>query len=402
MDKDWKVFQTDVLDLLNQYRGFFDHFERVGSLSDNSRPDAFARITREEKKEIWVIDAKNKDEIGEEDKRRMEKYIRQVNQNPLDTGLELSELSDHEVKGIFILPENISTEYKVVSFDRLHQFLQKELIYTDTDKIVRDIAKMAERKELTQEQARLLNSSLKPFRSRLEKARDELEKLEEEFVGLKLHTPPYKHLDYSPPTDAVIRHEKRPGTLLIDIPYSMNEAEKAEDNAREIENHIEGKSYYASIHEFEVSSEFACPPKKFREKVEKVFGILSPMKLAEIYTPKFNVEKSYHDGYVELKSSELGFYLKIISKDDVKHRVEASLNNEAVSRMKERSMNSRADFGEFNNDRWTHEAEVTEEREIKYGRTEALEDYKQKVDNIFHSAVNPVYSRKVARKVKKQ
>jgi len=36
----------------------FDFFERVGSLSDDSRPDCFARISREDKKEIWVIDAK--------------------------------------------------------------------------------------------------------------------------------------------------------------------------------------------------------------------------------------------------------------------------------------------------------------------------------------------------------
>ena len=78
MNKDWKVFQTDVLDLLRQYEGFFDSFERVGSLSDNSRPDAFARITREEKKEVWVLDAKNKGEISEEDEERMQKYIDQI------------------------------------------------------------------------------------------------------------------------------------------------------------------------------------------------------------------------------------------------------------------------------------------------------------------------------------
>ena len=61
--KDWKVFQQDVLDVLRQYEGYLDFFERVGSLSDRSRPDSVARVSREDKKEVWVLDAKNKDSV---------------------------------------------------------------------------------------------------------------------------------------------------------------------------------------------------------------------------------------------------------------------------------------------------------------------------------------------------
>jgi len=98
---DWKVFQTDVLDALNQYKEFFDFFERTGTLSDSSRPDCIARVTRERKK-IWGFDAKNKDGVDAEDEERMNKYIKQLKNNPLDIGLDHSELGDHEVEGVFI------------------------------------------------------------------------------------------------------------------------------------------------------------------------------------------------------------------------------------------------------------------------------------------------------------
>lgn len=402
MNKDWKVFQTDVLDLLRQYEGFFDSFERVGSLSDNSRPDAFARITREEKKEVWVLDAKNKGEIGEEDEKRMQKYIDQVARNPTDVGLELSELSDHQLRGIFITSERASSEYEVIGFKRLHQFLQKQLIYTDTDKIVRDVAKMVERKELSQSQARLLNRSLKPFRNRLEKVQSDLKMLEKEFVGLKLYTPPFGSLDFSPPSDAVLMHKEREGVFLIDIPYSPQEAEKAEERARQIEDRIEEKAYYVSIHSFDVDSEFACPPEKFKEKLTQVLGILSPEAVAEMFKPKFEVEKTYEDGYIVLKSDRLGFHLRVASENDIDHRIEAALSSEAVSRMKERCTNSRTEFGVFEGDKWSQSITVKEDLSIEHTGVESLESYRQSVKNIFHSSVNPVYSKKVAKAVEEK
>jgi hypothetical protein len=402
LNKDWKVFQTDVLDLIRQYKGFLDTFERVGSLSDNSRPDCFTRVTREEKKEVWILDAKNKPEINEEDEKRMQKYIDQVARNPVDVGLELSELSQHQLRGIFITPENAESEYEVIEFQRLHQFLQKELIYTDTDKIVRDVAKMVERKELSQSQARLLNKSLEPFRNRLEKVQSDLKMLEKEFVGLNLHTPPFKQLNFSPPSDAVIKHSKRNGVFLIDIPYSPKEAKKSQQKAEEIEDRIQEKAYYVSLHNFQSESKYSCPPKKFKQKITEELGILSPETISKIYQPKFEVEKQYKDGYIVHKSDKLGFHLKIESKDDINHKIQASLTPEAINRMKNRCTNSQREFGKFKNKKWNQKIQVTENLNIKHNREETLENYKQTVKNIFQSSVNPVYSKKVAKSIEEK
>jgi len=399
VNKDWKVFQTDVLDLLRQYEGFFDSFERVGSLSDNSRPDAFVRITREEKKEVWVLDAKNKGDISEEDDQRMQKYIDQVARRPTDVGLELSKLSEHELRGIYITSEEAGSDYEVVEFRRLHQFLQRELIYTDTDRIVRDVAKMVERKELSQSQARLLNYSLRPFRERLERVQSDLKMLEQEFVGLNLFKPPFNDLDFSPPTDAVITHDKRDGVFLIDIPYSAQEARKAERRASEIEGRMDGKGYYVSIHNFDVDSKFACPPEKFNERLTEVLGILSPESIAEMFNPKFEVEKRYEDGFIVLRSDRLGFYLKIKSFDDINHSIRASLTPETISRMKEICTNSRTEFGKFEDDSWTQEIKVRENLEVEREINESLESYRQSVKNIFQASANPVYSKKIAKKI---
>ncbi|MFB6158605.1 MAG: hypothetical protein ABEJ95_02985 [Candidatus Nanohalobium sp.] len=396
INRDWKVFQTDVLDLVRQYEGFFDFFERVGSLSDNSRPDAFARITREEKKEIWVLDAKNKGSIDSEDEKRMEKYISQVERNPVDVGLELSELSEHELRGIFITLEEAASEFETVAFRRAHQFLQKELIYNDTNRIVRDVAKMAERKELSQSQARLLNRSLRPFRRRLEKVHSDLEELEEEFLSLKLYTPPFSSLEFSPPSDAVLQHSMRDGVFLVDVPYSAEEARKAERRARQLEEKIEQDAYYVSIHSFDVDSDFTCRPEEFKEKLRDAMGILSPEQVAELFHPRLQVEKNYRDGVIELVSPELEFRLTVKSERDVKHEVTAYLNEEAASRIKERNMNTRKELGELEDRTWKHVIEVGENLEIKHRRRENFREYSQTVKNIFHSSVNPVYSRKIA------
>ncbi|MFB6147386.1 MAG: hypothetical protein ABEJ66_00730 [Candidatus Nanohaloarchaea archaeon] len=121
----WEVFQRDVLDALRQYEGYFDFFERVGSLSD-SRPDCFARLTREGKKEIWIVDAKGKEEVEQDDLDRMEKYVEMVRSNPIDVGLELSELAEHDIRGVFVTQgEGRVEDYEQVPFSRFHQFLQE-------------------------------------------------------------------------------------------------------------------------------------------------------------------------------------------------------------------------------------------------------------------------------------
>jgi len=60
------------------------------------------------------------------------------------------------------------------------------------DKVVRDVSKMVERKQLSQSQARLLFRSLKPFEQRIEYATDALEDLEEKFQGLEVKKRPPK------------------------------------------------------------------------------------------------------------------------------------------------------------------------------------------------------------------
>jgi len=141
----------------------------------------------------------------------MEKYLNMLKSNPIDIGLEMTELSDYTFRGIFVTSSS-STElddFETVSFNAFHQFLQSELVYTDTDKVVRDVSKMVERKQLSQSQARLLFRSLKPFEQRIEYATDALEDLEEKFQGLEVKRPPISQFDFDLPVDAVVTHSSR-------------------------------------------------------------------------------------------------------------------------------------------------------------------------------------------------
>ena len=153
---EWDAFQADTLDILRQYDGHFDFFERVGSIED-SRPDCLCRVTREDKKEIWIVDAKNKESIGSEDRKRLEKYRSKIKSNPVEVGLDYSEISDHTIRIITVMNDNTDkSELETVKISSLHQFLQRELIYTDTSRVVRDISKMMKKGELSQNEARIL------------------------------------------------------------------------------------------------------------------------------------------------------------------------------------------------------------------------------------------------------
>jgi hypothetical protein len=408
MEDDWKVFQQDVLDVLRQYEGYFDFFERVGSLSDDSRPDSFARITRDEKKEIWVLDAKNKAEINEEDEQRMEKYLDMAKSNPIDVGLQMTELSEYEIRGIFVTPQERSeTEYEAVKFSELHQFLQKELIYTDTRKVVGDLAKMAERKQLSQNQARLLFRSLKPFEDRLDEAMEKLEELEEKYVGLRLRKPPLSSFDFKVPVDAVLVHEERDKTFLIDIPYSEDEFEGIEEKVDEVKermSRIDKEVYYAALDTFEGhDSEFVHELREIEEEVQRTAGIVSPEDLALLFTPKVSTEKVYEEDYIEVRDTEgLGFRLRVQSFDDVEHRIEVLLPEDATSRIKDRVMNSRKEFGKIEEGLLQHELEVGEDLEVEMsGSKKEFSEYRSDVNSLYHPAVNPVLSKKV-RKAAKQ
>ncbi|MFB6180607.1 MAG: hypothetical protein ABEJ93_01900 [Candidatus Nanohalobium sp.] len=407
-EKDWKVFQQDVLDVLRQYRGYFDFFERVGSLSDDSRPDSFARISREGKKEVWVLDAKNKDEISEEDENRMKKYLEMVKSNPIDVGLQMTELSDYKVRGIFVTPrERPETGFEAVKFSELHQFLQKELIYNNTSKLVRDLAKMAERKQLSQNQARLLFRSLKPFEDRLDQAMEKLEELEEKYVGLKLRKPPLESFDFKVPVDAVLVHEDRDKAFLIDIPYSEDEFEGIEEKVDEVKDRMSGidrEVYYAALDTFEGhNSEYVHSLEDIESEIQRTAGIVSPEEIADLFTPKVSTKKFYEEDYIEVRDTEgLGFRLRVQTFNDFEHRIEIQLPEEATSRLKDRLMNSRKEFGAVEKGVVQQELEITEGLELEIeDEQKTWKEYRSDVKSLYSPAVNPVLSKKIT-KITKQ
>ncbi len=402
---DWDVFQKDVLDVLRQYEGYFDFFERVGSLSDDSRPDCFARISREDKKEIWVLDAKNKPEIDSEDRERMAKYLEMLQANPIDIGLEMSELSDYEFRGIFITEsgELNPDEYEQVKFSALHQFLQHELVYTDTDRVVRDVAKMVERKQLSQSQARLLFRSLKPFEERIQLAMDALEEIETRFVGLELQTPPLSSYDFELPVDAVMKHATRDQIFLFDVPYSPEAVEEIDEKVEEVKkrlSELDQQVYYAAIDTFETGSDsrYVLTPDEVEGEIKETAGIVSPDEVIELFTPKIPVEKEYGDDYVEVRDSiGIGYRARVSTTDDVEHVVEAVLPAEAISQLNETMMNSR-EIGEIENKGFRQRLTVTPALEAVYGDTkEPFRNYKESMKSIYQSSVNPVLGKKVSR-----
>ncbi len=401
---DWSVFQTDVLDVLRQYQGYFDFFERVGSLSD-SRPDCFARVTRENKKEIWIIDAKNKGEVDSEDLERMEKYVGMVKGNPVDVGLELSELAEHDIRGIFVTTPGASPEgYEQVDFPKLHQFLQRELVYTDTEKVVRDVAKMVEREQLSHSQARLLFNSIKPFERRVSRGIKKLEDLEREFVGLELEKPPLDSYDYNIPVDAVVKHSRRNEIFLFDVPYSEDSVDEIEDKVEEIKSRIEEVErpvYYTVINTFpERDSNYLSRPGELRSDIRETAGIVSPEEVLELFTPKIPVEREYGDSYVEIRDrAGIGIRARVESVDDVEHSIEVAMPEEAASSVKDQFLNTR-EIGEMIGNRFRENIEITPELEVQYSQgEESLESFKEAVRSVYQSAVNPVVGRKVSRTV---
>lgn len=406
MTENWQVFQQDVLDVLRQYEGFFDFFERVGSLSDDSRPDCVARISRENKKEVWILDAKNKGEIGSEDRERMDRYMEMLQSNPIDLCLELTEISEYEFRGVFVTPSGNTEvkDYEHVKFSRLHQFLQRELVYTDLDRVVRDISKMAERKQLSQSQARLLFRSLKPFEERLDHVLNHLEKLETKFVGLELMKPPLSEFDFKVPVDAVLVHSEREKAFLIDIPYSREDLD-VEEKVEEVKKRMTGldkELYYAAIDTFSAEErKHVYPLESIENEVRQTAGIVSPDEIARLFTPKIPTEREYHDSFVEVRDTEnIGFLLRVRSTDDVNHVVEAQIPDGIGSSIKDNAVNSRKDFGDVSGNRFRQELEITEDLEVVHdGTKENWGDYRDAVRSIYGSAVNRGLSQKVKRAV---
>lgn len=401
MTDDWDVFQRDVLDVLRQYEGFFDFFERVGSLSDDSRPDCFARISREDKKEIWVVDAKNKGEIDAEDRKRMRKYIDMLRSNPIDAGLEIAEISDYSFRGIFITSSTTKEDdFESVAFNSLHQFLQKELVYTDTDRVVRKVSKMMERQELSQSQARLLFRSLKPFEDRFEQGMNILRSIEEDYVGLEVQEPPIEEFDHDVPVDAVVTHEERDVAFLFDIPYSWEAVKSVEEKAEEIKKILEDLDrdvYYAAINTFKpYDSEYLVRPEQVEADIRQHAGIISPVAVLELFKPKINTEKEFLDGNIRLKSEDADFRMAISSENDVKHRVEAVLPEEAAKNLKNSFINSQRELGSVKDDRYVLEFEVTEDFRIRTSEDQDFSNFRDTVRGVYRSSVNPVLGRKIS------
>lgn len=400
---DWEVFQRDVLDVLRQYEGFFDFFERVGSLSDDSRPDCFARISREDKKEIWVIDAKNKPEFNDGDLERMNKYVEMLKSNPIDIGLEMTELSDYKFRGIFVTSSeaNELDDFETVNFNAFHQFLQKELVYTDTDKVVRDVSKMVERKQLSQSQARLLFRSLKPFEERIEYATDALEDLEEKFQGLQVKRPPLSEFDFDLPVDAVVSHSSRDMAFLFDIPYSWEAVKEVDEKVEEVKsrlNNMDKEVFYAAINTFKPhESEFVMPPEEVEQEIMETAGLVPLEKIVEMFTPKIRTETVEKENSIVVKDTHgFGFRLEVRSYDDIEHVIEANIPEDGISRMKETMMNSRSDFGQLSQRKFRQKITITPDCEVEHdGSTESLEAYRDSVRSIFQSSVNPILSKKV-------
>lgn len=384
---DWQVFQADVLDALKQYEGFFDFFERTGTLSDESRPDCVARVSRE-RKTVWIFDAKNKRSIDEEDEQRMEKYVEQIRNNPLDVGLEFSELGEHEIKGVFIAPEVSKSKFEVVSVKSLHQHLRKELIYTETDRVVRDVAQMAEKEVLPHSQARMLYRSLESFRSSMKRAREKLEQVESSFTDLKLKEHPLEDRE-NLPVDFVLEHRERDRTVLVDVPYRKSKASKLEEIARE-------KDIYVVLGD--ESSEYGCRFDEFEGKLMEKLGILPWRKVAEIFTPKIPTERRFEASKIMIEDTVgLGFKAEIESVKDVEFDVKVEASEKVLNRLKEQKKNSRKNLGNINGRSFRHSFSVDENLKIDYGDIETLDSYLDSVDTVFQSGLNPYLSRKVTR-----
>lgn len=382
---DWKVFQTDVLDALKQYENYFDFFERTGTLSDNSRPDCVARVSRENQK-IWIFDAKNKDSIDEEDEKRMKKYVNQIKQNPLDVGLEFSELGDHEIKPVFITRSECSSKYEVVSVKSLHQHLRKELVYTETSKVVRDIAQMAEKNVLTHNQARMLYRSLDSFRSNMDRARKTLKEVEKSFTALELKEHPLEDWE-SLPVDFILEHPGREKSILLDVPYR-------ESKASELEKMVEDENVVYVV--LGSDSEYGCSFGEFEEHLMRKLGIMSWKKVSNLFTPKIPTKREFEADRIQIKDSiGLGYKAEIKSSKDVKFDVKVQMPEKAVSRLKDQRLNSRKDFGRIDGNIFKHTFSVKKGLEIEHSTTENYEAYLDTVNSVFQSGVNPYLSKKV-------
>ncbi len=398
--KDWQNFQTDVLDTLNQYKGFFDFFERVGNLSDSTRPDCFARISRENKKEVWIIDAKNKGKIDEEDKQRMENYLETTKSNLIDIGLETNELKDYKFRPIFITPRKKRPlqSFEQVTQPHLHQFLQRELIYTDTDKLVRDIAKMMERKELTQNQARLLFKSIKPFEKRLKSTIKKLEGLEEKYEGLNLKKNYLNREEL--PTDVSLIHKPRNKIFFLDIPYSMNEVENSKNKIDYIQQII-GEEYddafYGVIDTFNGKNDKYIINKEDVEfQIRKELGIISKEFIVDLFTPPTKIETFKTPYKTEAQWHNKSHKTIVKTTNDIDYNIRLEIPEEIRRKIENHETNTRTSIFNSNKNALTHSFGITENSKIQVkDRNYTISEYTDVVRSIMKNTVSKTVKQKI-------
>lgn len=369
---DWQAFQADVLDTFRQYRGFMDFYEQVSDLG-GARPDCFVRTDREDKKELWIVDAKNKRELKSGDLQRMQKYVEAVRAEPVNVGLEPSDLEDYALRTVFVAPEKLGCEeHESVPAPRLHQFLQRELVFTDTEKAVRKLSQMVRKRELGHSHARMLYRSLRPYIDTLETSMASLRDLEENYVGLELLEPPISSFDTKLPVDAVLKHRFRDVSFLIDVPYSRKSVESLENRAEELSallSGTDGEVYYAAIDRFGGSdSSFTHEPGRLEPEVADTAGILPVEKVAEWFRPKTKMERTVERGALKFSGEEMS--LLVSTRDDVNFRVEALLPERAASAVREVQQNSRTSLGELDSGRFRMELEISRDGKIDHGAGE--------------------------------
>jgi len=396
---DWDAFQADTLDILRQYDGHFDFFERVGSIED-SRPDCLCRVTREDKKEIWIVDAKNKESIGSEDRKRLEKYRSKIKSNPVEVGLDYSEISDHTIRIITVMNDNTDkSELETVKISSLHQFLQRELIYTDTSRVVRDISKMMKKGELSQNEARILYESVEPYRETVEAAIGSLEELEEEFSHLEVYLGERAD-QYDVPIDCVVKHEERGRTFLIDIPYSRTALERIDEKIETLKGKFgsqESDVYYSVISLFgDDNKNLVYSPEQIRTVIKRKTGIISARDVLGLFEPKIPVQTKINGGRGVMESEGGVRYCAEVSiNKDYEVDMKVRIPEEAQKSLKNHFLNSRNQFGNLGSSEYRLKFEVKPGHRIE--RIEGindLESLRKAVSKSFSSAVNPVLSQR--------
>lgn len=396
----WQAFQADVLDTMRQYRGYMDFYEQASSM-DRSRPDCFCRVSRGDKKEIWIVDAKDKDSLDQGDIERMEKYSRKIRAQPVNVGLEPSQVNEYTVRTVFVTSGEADVDgHENVPMERLHQFLQHELVYTDTDTSVQHLSKMVKKRELNHSQARLLYRSLRPYIDTLNTTKRSLEEVATKYSGFKLMEPPISSYDSRLPVDAVMKHEPRGMSFLIDVPYSKKSLDNLDNRVEELRELLSGdeKIFYAAINRFDtVDSKYVYTPGEIENELRETASVLSAEEVAEWFRPKIPLDKSVDKDGVKYVSDS--FTLQVSSEDDVHHTVEVIMPRDVASELSDMLANSRKKFGEMHGPKFRVDLEVTPEMNVRYsGVEEPVDSFATTARNLFRSTVSRELAAKVSGK----